>query len=128
MFFVDFFIDFGEDEISCKQVLDLLSLLFTIQPFNLPTMNDKYRKLNIYTKTDDEIDNTDFAKSQLENALYSELRKKVGGRKQDLNKTLSGFFLDLKKENIMRWELEEIIKENFDSLFLELFRELVSTL
>jgi len=70
LFFVDFFINFGEDEIKCKDILDLLNLMFTIQPFHLPTMNDRYWKLNIYSKSDEEIDNTDFAKSSLENALH----------------------------------------------------------
>lgn len=30
LFFVDFFINFGEDEIKCKDILDLLNLMFTI--------------------------------------------------------------------------------------------------
>lgn len=88
--FVDFFIDFGEEEVKCKEILDVLNLLFSVKPFTLPTMNDKYRQLKILFKSDEEIDNTDFAKSSLENNLYNEMRKRIMG-KEIMVKTMSSF-------------------------------------
>jgi len=75
------------------------------------------------------MDNSDFAKSSLENALHSELRNKIAvWNFSHLGKTYSNFKLDLGKEKVIWWEFEEIIKEKFDTLFLELYWELISTL
>ena len=44
-------------------------------------MNDKLRELNIYLKSDEEMDNIDFAKSSIENAINDEMRDIIIRRK-----------------------------------------------
>lgn len=72
--FIDFFCDFGADEVSCKyDILDVIAKMLSIQPFNLPSMNDKLWELNLLNKSDEELDNVDFAKSSIENAINDEI-------------------------------------------------------
>jgi hypothetical protein len=80
--FMDFFCELGADEIYCKRdILDVLGKMLSIQPFNLPTMNDKLRELKIYNKTDDEMDILDYSKSSFENAFNKEMREIIISRK-----------------------------------------------